>query len=197
VGRHSTPEELPPPKDKPRYRFVIAISAIALLAFASMALVAAVFPQNAPQAEASPADPGLVGIPSQFPGSQSGAAAPVTSPPPPATGPATGPVAGTFVVSQDWADGFIGAVQLSNATPTAQAWRVQLVFPANVGALQARWISGGPGDTTVARAGQTVTFTSQVPLAAGAHIGVFFQFAKTGGNPAASACSVNGHACTP
>jgi cellulase/cellobiase CelA1 len=137
-----------------------------------------------------------VGIPSQFPGSPSGAASQISTPPP-ATGPATGPVAGTFVVSQDWADGFIGAVQLSNPTPNAQAWQVQLVFPANVGALQAHWISGGPGDSTVVRAAQTVTFTGQVPLAAGAHVGVFFQFAKTSGSPSATACSVNGHACTP
>jgi hypothetical protein len=195
VGRHSTPEEVPPPKEKPRYRFVVAISAIALLAFASMAFVAAVFPQQAPQAEASPADPGLVNIP----GSASGPAVTTPSPlgPGSAAGPPTGFVAGTFVVSQDWADGFIGAVQLSNATPDAQTWQVRLVFPANVGALQAHWISGGPGDATVTRAGQTVTFTGQSPLASGAHIGVFFQFAKTGANPAASACSVNGHACTP
>jgi hypothetical protein len=195
VGRHSTPEEPPPPKDKPRYRFVLAISAIFLLAFASMAVVAAVFPDKAPQAEASPGDPGAAGNP--FPSISSGSPGPVAPAAPQSSTTATGPFTGRFEVSQDWSDGFIGAVQLSNGTAGDKAWQVQLVFPANVGALQSRWISGGPGDSTVARTGQTVTFTGSVPLAAGAHIGIYFQFAKATGSPVPSACSVNGGPCTP
>jgi hypothetical protein len=204
VGRHNVPVELAAPEDKPRYRFVVAFSAIVLLAFASMAVVAALFPERAPQARANPGDLAASGNP--FPPISAGRAGTVSAPrgrsataTPQATNPASGtttaPVAGTFQLSQDWNNKFIGAVQLSNGTGSAQAWQVQLAFPDNVGDLQARWISGGPGDMTVTRAGQTVTFTGQTPLAAGAHIGVNFQFGKTAGSPTPRTCSVNGRAC--
>jgi Cellulose binding domain len=204
VGRHAVPEELPPPEDKPRYRFVVAISAIFLLAFASMAMVAAVFPQRAPQAQASPDDPAGSGDP--FPPIATGQGSPTAAPLvtiDPANGKATTPptaaiglVAGKFQLSRDWKDGFIGSVQLSNGTSSAQAWQVLLVFPNNVKDLQARWIAGGPGEMTITRTGQTVTFTGQTSLAAGARLGVFFQFEKTVGSTTPRTCSVNGHACT-
>ncbi len=192
VGRHTRPEQ-PQPEAKPRHRFVVAFSTIFLLAFASMAVVAAIFPEQGPQAKAS-GDPTGVGTP---------------FPPIPAGQPAdtslgsttviatsgTGQVSGTFAVSQDWNEGFIGNVALSNTSASPQAWQVQLVFPDIVGQLQSRWISDGPGDSTVARSGQTVTFTGQQPLAAGAHIGVFFQFAKGPGDPSPRNCLVNGSPC--
>src|SRR5215204_622151 len=48
VGQHSVPEQPPPPKDKQRYRFLVAIAGIVTLAFITMAIVAAMFPENAP-----------------------------------------------------------------------------------------------------------------------------------------------------
>jgi hypothetical protein len=204
VGRHAVPEESPPPKDKPRYRFVVAVSGIVLLAFASMAMVAAVFPQRAPQAQASPKD--LAGSADAFPPIAASQSSPTAAPlvtTNPASGDATTPpaaamglVSGKFQLSNDWNDGFIGSVRLSNGTSSAQAWRVLLVFPDNVKDLQARWIAGGPGEMTVTRTGPTVTFTGQTSLAAGARLGVFFQFGKTVGSPTPRKCSVNGRACT-
>jgi hypothetical protein len=186
VGRHNKPEEVPPPKNKPRYRFVVAFSAIFALAFASMGLVAAIFPQRGPQAQASPGNP--------FP--------PLTDPPtaPPDQSEAAqqgppGPLTGRFQVSQDWGSGFIGSVQLTNPNQSPQGWQVALVFPDNVGELQSSWIADGPGESTASRTGQTVTFSSSVPLAAGAHIGVFFQFGKSAGRPEPSSCQVNGTPC--
>ena len=70
------------------------------------------------------------------------------------------------------------------------------MFPNNVKDLQSRWIAGGPGEMTVTRTGPTVTFTGQTSLAAGARLGVFFQFGKTVGSPTPRKCSVNGRACT-
>ncbi len=56
MGRHSAQEEPPPPKEKPRYRFLVAIAGIALLAFFTMATVAAIFPER-PQASATEQPP--------------------------------------------------------------------------------------------------------------------------------------------
>ena len=106
-------------------------------------------------------------------------------------------MAGTYKLANDWTVGFIAAVTLSNGTEGDQSWQVKLLFPDNVGALQARWIAGGPGNMTVTRAGQTVTFTGEQPLAAGRQIEVTFQFDKTAaGSPNPRTCSVNGLACT-
>lgn len=228
MGRHNVPEVLPPPKDKPRYRFVLAISAIFLLAFASMAVVAAIFPEKAPQAEASPGDPNagnpfpvISTGPTASPGTDAvagagsgagagagagagsgatsaapnrpGNSAPTT--PPPVGKPTSGGVTGAFTVKTEWADGFIGAVNLSNATSSGQSWQIQLVFADNVGVLQSRWIAGGPGEMTVTRTGQTVTFTGQQVLPSGAKIEVAFQFGKAAGTSAPRTCSINGQAC--
>lgn len=191
MGRHARAEEPPPPKNKPRYRFPIAIGAIALLAFTSMAIVAAVYPERAPQAATTPVqDPGVPGNP--FP-ELSGIPNITSGPLPP---PAVAAVAGAYQLTQDWVDGFIGAVQLSNSTNAPQSWQVTLVFPDNVKDLQARWISGGPGEATVSRAGQTVTFAGQQPLPAGTQIALHFQFTKAAGSPNPRECSVNGRPCS-
>jgi hypothetical protein len=224
VGRHNAPDELPAPKDKPRYRLVLAIGGIFLLAFVSMAVVAAVFPERGLRASAAPkapADGDPAGKP--FPSISAGPAvgtppssAPLTTVParppartaagrpastkttaPPAGPTPTGPVAGSYKLATDWTSGFIAAVTLTNSAQGDQSWQVTLLFPDNVGALQAQWIAGGPGNMTVARAGQTVTFTSEQPLAAGRQIEVTFQFDKTAaGSPSPRTCSVNGFACT-
>jgi hypothetical protein len=109
---------------------------------------------------------------------------------------AAGRIAGAFQLTQDYDGGFIGTVQLSNGAASNQSWQVRLVFPANVGALQAKWISGGPGDATVTQNGQAYTFTGQEPLAAGTRIGLSFQFGKTAGDPHPRECLVNGSACS-
>jgi hypothetical protein len=190
VGRHSVAEEPPPPENKPGYRFPLAIGAIVLLACASMAIVAAVFPERTPRAAATTPENPAAGNPfPQLPGE------PTITSEPASTGPSAA-VSGTFQLSRDYDGGFIGAVQLFNGATSAESWQVKLVFPSNVGTLQAHWISGGPGDTTVAQAGQTFTFTSQQPLAAGAKIGLSFQFGKTAGDPHPRECSVNGTPCS-
>jgi hypothetical protein len=186
VGRHSAPEEPPPPRDKPRYRFVVAISGILLLAFLSMAVVAAVFPETGPQAADGAGGNGAANPFPQVP------AGPVT----PAGPPATAAITGAYELSQEWADGFIGAVRLTNDTAGPVSWQVRLVFPDTVRDLQNRWIAGGPGDTTVTRTGQTVVFDSQEQLAAGATIGLHFQFTKDGSNINPTECWVNGRPCS-
>src|ERR1700730_927634 len=102
------PEDLPPPKAKPRYRFVVAFSTILLLAFASMAIVAAIFPEQGPQARAS-GDPTGPGNP--VPSNAAGHMTTMDTPPAgavdnttvnPPSAPAAGAVSGTFQVSQDW-----------------------------------------------------------------------------------------------
>lgn len=207
MGRHAVPEQSPPPRDKPRYRFVLAFGAIFLLAFASMAIVAAVFPERGPQAQASgdagnpfpPIAPAqtITVNPSSGDVSTPGPDNPTVNPPPPANPPtvAAGAVTGAFAVSQDWNDGFIGTVALSNSTDRAQPWVVRLVFPDIVGALQTSWIAGGPGGSTSQREGQTVTFTGTEPLARGARIGLSFQFAKGPGAPSPRSCLVNANPC--
>jgi hypothetical protein len=193
----------------------VAIGAILLLAFASMAIVAAIFPEDGPQASATtPQNPAAAGNPfpqlpvdpsvtvgatpagptSTTPVGIRGTAAPVPTTKRPST-PA-GTIAGAFQLTRDYDGGFIGTVQLSNGATSNQSWQVRLVFPANVGALQAKWISGGPGDVTVTQNGQTYTFIGQQPLAAGTKIGLSFQFGKTAGDPRPRECSVNGSACS-
>lgn len=216
MGRHLAPEEPPPPKDKPRYRFLVAISGILALAFAAMAVVNAVFPEKSPQAVAGP-DPGQGANPfPEVPGPPGGmpsatpdpavtappSAPPTTGPPPgttaqPPPNPPSGLVSGAYSVPQTpWPDGFIGSVRLTNNGTSAESWQVVLVFPGTVGALQNRWISDGPGGSTVTRNGQTVVFNSTQVLAAGASIGLYFQFARAGADIDPEQCWVNGRACT-
>jgi len=86
-------------------------------------------------------------------------------------------------------------VQLTNPGP-AQLWQVTVVFPPGVGTLQQSWIAGGPGAPIVTRSGQTITFTADQPLAAGAHIGLNFQLGKDSGTFAPTSCVVNGRSCS-
>ncbi|HLT11151.1 MAG TPA: cellulose binding domain-containing protein [Micromonosporaceae bacterium] len=224
MGRHSAPEEPPPPKDKPRYRFVVALAGILCLGLLAMAVVNAIFPEQSPQAVAGP-DPALDGDPVletpgevlETPGEPSPTDTPGPTPPPPSatagpnspsrtsTTPAgpppgdapTGQVSGAYSLSgTPWPDGFIGSVQLTNNSDTPQPWQVVLVMPANVGELHNRWISGGPGSSSVTRSGQTIVFNSTEPLAAGSSIGLFFQFAKEGPVTDPEECWVNGRACS-
>lgn len=182
MGRHSVTEE-PAPVPKPRYRFLIAFLGIFALGFATLAIVANVFPHQAPPAEAGEGTP-FPGAPR--PGPTGGGPDP-TAP--------DGQVLGTYAVAQSWPDGFIGTVQLSNPGP-AQLWQVTLAFPAGVGALQQSWLADGPGTPAVTRSGQTLTFTADRPLAAGAHIGLNFQLGKASGDFAPTSCVVNGRSCS-
>jgi hypothetical protein len=209
VGRHLAPEAPPPPKDKPRYRFLVAIGGIAALALLTMAIVAAVFPeQRPPEAAAGTGEPFPSGGGTTATGAPSSASPPVPSPlpapsdkpssttAPPVVGPPpTGPVAGVFAVVQTWDTGFIGGVQLTNTATTAEAWQVTLVLPASVGELRASWVEGGPGIPAASRSGQTVTFRADAPLAAGVQVGLRFQFDRAPGPIAPLTCTVNGRAC--
>lgn len=184
-----------------------------------MAVVNAIFPEQSPQAAAEP-DPSLdvdpvpevpdEPSPTDTPGT-SGPTPPPTSAVPGPTSPTrtsttppqepgdapSGQVSGAYSVSgTPWPDGFIGSVQLTNNSDDAQPWQVVLVMPANVGELQNRWISGGPGSSSVTRSGQTIVFNSTEPLAPGSSIGLFFQFAKVGTLADPEECWVNGRACS-
>lgn len=223
MGRHSAPEEPPPPKNKPGYRFFVAILGIALLAFISMAVVAALFPENGSRAVAgqdgNAASPAYPGIPPNTPGAPPEAVQPsvstsappttaATSRPPTSRPPRTpagatpsnqptGRVLGTYGVRDEWVDGFIGQVVLSNTQTTPQHWQVRLVFPDTVSDDKPinSWIEG-PGGATFRRDGAALIFESTQPLAPGALITLAFQFAKQGSDLNPRECSVNGMPCT-
>ena len=56
MGKHVRRFLYLPPGAKPRYRFVIALGTIVLIAFAAMVTVAALYPENGPAA-AQPSEP--------------------------------------------------------------------------------------------------------------------------------------------
>jgi hypothetical protein len=220
VGRHLVPEEPPPPKEKPRWRFLVAIGGIAMLAFIAMAAVAALFPENGPRAAAGPDAtqgnpfPQLPGDPlattsaapsaSATPGPS--AAASPTQPPggrPPrsTTGPTGQPpsaqLSGVYSLlpGRVWADGFQAEIMITNGTAAAQSWQVRLRYPTSVTRYVTSWMDGYPAPTVDA-SGPTVTFTGSVTVPAGRTVNLRFEFKKTTGDFNPVECSLNGRACT-
>jgi hypothetical protein len=213
VGKHLAREEPPPPKDKPRWRFLVAISGILVLAFIAMALVAALFPQHGPQAVAGPETtqppfPPIQGGPDQNPTSTG---PPATSTPPSrgATGtgrpsttrapkPPAGQLSGAYSVLPNavWDTGFQAQVVIANKTGSAQSWQVRIVYPSTVTRYVTSWIDGHP-EPHADVSGQTVIFSGSATVPAGATWALKFQFDKqSGGDFNPVECTVNGRACS-
>ena len=219
MARHLAREEEPPPRDKPRYRFLVAISGIVLLAFVAMVVVNAVFPERAPQAAAGqeepgtggnpfpavPGDPGLTPPPTIDPGAtgappSTAATPPQTSttaanPPPPQP---SGPVSGVYTAQEPYPGGdFQAQVRLTNASGSAQPWQIRLRYPDNVTGTVAIWIDSYPNQPQPPAVEQsTFVFTGSAPLAPGEVITVKLHMNATGEDIDPSDCSVNGRACT-
>ena len=218
MGRHLAREEEPPPRDKPRYRFLVAISGIVLLAFVAMVVVNAIFPEQGPQAVAGPEDPGTGGNPfpavpgdpgltppptDATPGATTAPSGPPTPPRttsatsnPPA--PPSGPVSGAYSAEEPYPGGdFQAQVRLTNSGGSAQPWQIRLRYPDNVTGVVAIWVDSYPNQPQPPGTDQgAFVFTGSAPLAAGETIVVKFHMNATGENISPSECSVNGRACT-
>jgi hypothetical protein len=205
VGRHTVPEAPPPPKAKPRYRFLVAIGGIVFLGFVAMAVVAAMFPEVGPVASAGADNTASANPFPNLPGPSMTAGTPVATgsiggPPPVTKKPVPpapkGNVTGVYSVdpATTWEQGFQASIQLTNPTSSKQNWQVRVEYPANVTRYVISWVNGMPAPTAQATAHGAV-FTSTVPIPAGASVTLFFQFDKTAGDFSPSQCSVNGRAC--
>jgi len=101
-------------------------------------------------------------------------------------------VSGHYHVLSSFDDSFIGEVLLTNRTGVEQNWTVTLTYPGN---LRTSWLESLPQPTLVRR-GNTYTWTSSVPLAAGAVGQMRFQFDKVNGSETPDTCAVNGSPCS-
>jgi hypothetical protein len=211
VGRHLAEEEPPPPKDKPRYRFLVAISGIIVLACAAMAVVNWVFPEKGPQATAGPdttvdgnpfpvvpGDPGWTADPSVSPTTAPDATSPGSTPtaPPPAVAP--GAVTGAYAVQSTYpATGFQAQVSLTNTSAGPQPWQVRILYPDNVTGYVAVWIdsyANQPQPPSVD--GGYYVFTGSSPLHGGETVALRFHMTASGGDITPSECWVNERPCT-
>jgi hypothetical protein len=213
VGRHTAQEEPPPPKEKPRWRFLVAIGGILVLAFVAMAAVAALFPENGSRAVAGadptenpfphlPGDPAVTAGPSPSAGPSPNAGTPPTRgadtrPPRSSTASPSGPLSGVYTLlpGRVWNDGFQAEIMITNGAATAQSWQVRLQYPANVTPYVTSWMDGYPAPA-VEVTGQTVTFTGTAAVPAGRTVNLRFEFKKSAGDFDPVSCTVNGRACT-
>jgi hypothetical protein len=215
VGRHLAREEPPPPKDKPRWRFLVAISGILVLAFIAMAAVAALFPETGPRAAANPTEnpfPHLPGDPvaTNGPGpSATASVGPSAAPPPTRPGstrtprvtgspnpPPSGQLSGVYSLlpGRVWNDGFQAEIMITNNTATAQSWQVRLRYPESVTQFVTSWMDGYPAPA-VEVTGQTVTFTGGANVPANTTVNLRFEFKKSGSDFNPVECTVNGRPC--
>jgi hypothetical protein len=209
VGRHTVPEEPPPTKAKPRYRFLVALGGIVFLGFIAMAVVAAIFPDAGPVARAGadnttaanpfpnvPGNPTTQG-PSPVVTGSIGGPPPVTKSPTKPPAAPKGNVTGVYSVdpATTWEQGFQAQVVLTNHTSSSQNWQVRVEYPDNVTRYVISWVNGMPAPSAQATAHGAV-FTGTVPIAAGASVTLFFQFDKTAGSFSPRQCTINGRACS-
>jgi hypothetical protein len=195
VGKHVRRYLYLPPGAKPRYRFVVALGTIVLIAFVAMVTVAALYPENGPAA-AQPTEgvnpfgdaplPGLTDPASPDPGQPVG--------PPGPTGLLTSvySVPATWV----WETGFQAQVAMTNTTPTPQPWQVRLSYPPGVTAFVASWVDGAPQPASEIN-GQQFTVTGVQPVPPGQTVVLKVQFDRSPASAfAVQQCAVNGQACT-
>jgi hypothetical protein len=217
VGRHLAREEPPPPKDKPRWRFLVAISGILVLAFIAMAAVAALFPENGPRAAAGPTEnpfphlpgdpvvtnggvPSATATPGPSAGSQPTRTAPArtprATPPGSPTPPPSGQLNGVYSLlpGRVWNDGFQAEIMITNNTSSAQSWQVRVRYPESVTQYVTSWMDGYPAPA-VQVSGQTVTFTGAANVPANTTVNLRFEFKKSGGDFNPVECTVNGRTC--
>jgi len=143
---------------------------------------------------AAPSSAARPTAPSKTPGRKP-TTAPRTTPPPPAPTRVVVTVAGHYSVANSFGDSFIGQVRLTNTTGVARGWTATLAFPSNVGRLRASWVDGQP-QPSVRQSGRTFTWTSAVPLAAGATIQLNVDFDRSGSGDTPTTCVVNGARCS-
>jgi|RhiMetdeSRZDD1v2_1073273.scaffolds.fasta_scaffold1152712_2 cellulose binding protein with CBM2 domain len=173
VGRHAS--RWLPSLIKPQHRFLVAISAIALLAFATLAIAASVFPA-APEASAQPQN----GINQ-----------------PPAGRGETSLVASYAVLpNAAWDTGFQAQVTITNPTDRPYGWQVTLAYPPTVTNHVGSWVDGVP-QPNMTIDDQRFTFTSTVPLGPGRTAVLRAEFTRVAGTDfAVRDCTVNGRQCS-
>src|SRR5690349_11924285 len=126
MGRHEMREVWRTAVPKQSYRFLIAIGAIVALAFLSMALVAALYPENggaAAQGDATGPPPYT------YPDTTD---APTDTPAlPGADTLPTGDLAAVYSVPSNavWSTGFQAQVVMRNNSGTPQGWELRLTYP--------------------------------------------------------------------
>src|SRR5262245_39257804 len=145
VGRHASRWRWLPSQIKPQHRFVVAISGILLLAFATLAVSATIFPRT-PEASAGP-----------------NSADRTTPSDPTNIAPATGQLIAYYVVpmSAVWANGFQAQVLITNTANAPQGWQVTLTYP-----LAAQYVDSsvdGSAQPSVEVSGDRFVFTGAGP----------------------------------
>ena len=214
VGRHLVPDEPPPPKAKPPYRFLLAMAGIVVLAIVAMALVAALYPERGPAVAdsgqrpvpgAPPPPPtqtppvAVTSAPGQPPPTQT---QPAGQPPPPTTAttpPAPGTVTGGYAVTHtdaEWGNKFEVRLNLSNSSGTAQPWVVTLEYPDRVTSFGAAWTDPGQAAPQQIVNQPLFTLNGSQPIPPGSSLTVWIQFNVGPGAPVTLlSCRVNGSAC--
>ena len=174
---HSTPRALPPPE--PPFSLPGTTSGPQL----PVSLIPSSSPASASPSSARPTEAGSLS-PSRT--------VPAVIRPPRATTAAPAAVVGKFRVIESYGDSFIGEVLVTNRTSVPQDWVVRLTYPGN---LRTSWLESLPQPTLVQR-GNTYTWTSSVPLAAGASGQLRFHFDRpAGASDTPDSCSANGSSC--
>jgi hypothetical protein len=188
VGKHVRRLLYLPPGAKPRYRFVIALGTIVLLAFSAMVTVAALYPENGP-ASAQPTGP-VNPFPNDAPlpglgGQSSGGGDPA------------GALIADYTVppSWVWATGFQAQIAMTNTSPAPQNWQVRLTYPESVTAFTGSWVDGAPQPASQIN-GQEFTFTGNQPVPPGQTVLLRVQFDRAAGDFTVGQCQVNGRDCT-
>ncbi|HEX5198605.1 cellulose binding domain-containing protein [Paractinoplanes rhizophilus] len=184
IGRlapgHSAPRTLPPPE--PAFTLPGTISGPP----APVSLV----PASSATSPAGPAVPAEAAEVTRAT-TRATASAPAVIRPPARPTAAPASVTGEYRILDSFDDSFIGQVLVINRTSRPQDWVVTLTYPGN---LRTSWLESLPQPTLVRR-GQTYTWTSSVPLAAGANGQLRFHFDRAGGPDTPSSCAVNGSNC--
>jgi hypothetical protein len=104
--------------------------------------------------------------------------------------PSASPVSGRYRVVEQFHDGFVGEVLVSNASTTAREWTARLAFPG--GRLGSAWIEGAP-QGTARRTDDGFTYHSGEDLAGGASVALRFYVEHAESRP--TSCVVDGGAC--
>lgn len=188
MGKHVRRFLYLPPGAKPRYRFVVALGTIVLIAFAAMLTVAALYPENGPAA-AQPTEGVNPFGDAPLPGP--------TDPASPDPGPA-GPLTSVYSVPANWVweTGFQAQVAMTNTTATPQPWQVRLSYPPSVTGLVGSWVDGAPQPASEIN-GQQFTISGGQPVAPGQTVVLKVQFDKAPASGfAVQQCAVNGKPCT-
>jgi hypothetical protein len=107
------------------------------------------------------------------------------------TGPATSSCTVTFANTNDWGNGYVGAIQITNNTDVAvPSWTLTFTWPTGWQSVSSGW----SGAWTQSE--RTVRVTGEAPLAAGATATTGFVASYSGPNVPPAVFSLNGKVCT-